>query len=279
MKRYIAYITILISTFTLISCEPIEDRLDMGGAISAEQLSVTAVPLVINGKNTNKVILNNSSPVLSSWDFGTGTTQKKTDTVLMVVAGENEIIFTGRNPDGSQITSTLKVNVEDMYFPVPPEWGYLTGGSVKEWAWDDTKPAVWGNGGYLASSAPAWWVVPIADIDGQSPKEGAGAKMVFSLRGAKFSKVKSDGTTEEGTFSFNMDSKSVASNGTVWGKGKLTLKGTTILNGISPNEGNAKIYEYDILLLDNKQMVLSHPEPNVAEWGTAWFWMFKTAVD
>lgn len=279
MKRYIAYITILISTFTLVSCEPIEDRLDMGGAISAEQLNVTAVPLKINGKNTNKVILNNSSPVLSSWDFGTGTTQKKTDTVLMVVPGESQIIFNGRNPDGSQISSTLKVNVEDMYFPVPPEWGYLTGGSAKEWEWDDTKPGVWGNGGYLASIVPSWWVVPLADIDGQSPKEGAGAKMIFSLRGAKFSKVKSDGTTEEGTFSFNMDSKSVASNGTVWGKGKLTLKGTTILNGISPNEGNAKIYEYDILLLDNKQMVLSHPEPNVGEWGTAWFWMFKTVVD
>jgi len=275
MKRFTAYIMILLSTLALVSCEAVEDRLDIGGFISAEQLDITATPVIVDGKATNKVILNNSSPVLSSWDFGTGKTQKKTDTVLMVVEGENEIIFTGRNPDGSEITKTLTVNVEDMRFPVPPEWGFLTGGTEKEWEWDDTVPAVWGNGGYLGNVAPAWWALPIADIDGQSAKEGAGAKMIFSLRGAKFTKVKSDGTTETGTFSFNMNSKTMDEAGAVWAKGKLTLKGTTILNGISPNEGGIKIYEYDILALDDGKMVLSHPEPGVGAWGTAWFWVFK----
>jgi len=276
MKRFIAYIYILISTFALLSCNAVEDRLDIGGFISADQLDVTATPVIVDGKTTNKIILNNSSPVLSSWDFGTGTTQKKTDTVLMVVAGESEIIFTGRNPDGSEIEKTLKVNVEDMHFPVPPEWGFLTAGSEKEWEWDDSRH-VWGNGGYLSDVAPAWWTLPVADVDGQSPKEGAGAKMIFSLRGAKFTKVKSDGTTETGTFSFDMDNKTL-NKGVVWAKGKLTLKGTTVLNGISPNEGGAKVYEYDILVLDDKQMVLSYPEPEAGEdGGTAWFWMFRAA--
>ncbi|HUH17717.1 hypothetical protein [Albibacterium sp.] len=275
MKRFTAYIMILLSTLALVSCEAVEDRLDIGGFISAEQLDITATPVIVDGKATNKVILNNSSPVLSSWDFGTGKTQKKTDTVLMVVEGENEIIFTGRNPDGSEITKTLTVNVEDLRFPVPPEWGFLTGGTDKEWAWDDTAPAVWGNGGYLGNVAPAWWLVPLADINGQSANEGPGAKMIFSLRGAKFTKVKSDGTTETGTFSFNMNSKTMDEAGAVWAKGKLTLKGTTILNGISPNEGGIKIYEYDILALDDEKMVLSHPEPGAGAWGTAWFWVFK----
>ena len=63
MKKYIGYITLLISTFTLVSCESVEDRLDIGGFISAEQLTVTATPLMINGKATNKVIVNNASPV------------------------------------------------------------------------------------------------------------------------------------------------------------------------------------------------------------------------
>src|SRR5690606_14134306 len=275
MKRFTAYIMILLSTLALVSCEAVEDRLDIGGFISAEQLDITATPVIVDGKATNKIILNNSSPVLSSWDFGTGKTQKKTDTVLMVVEGENEITFTGRNPDGSEITKTLTVNVEDLRFPVPPEWGFLTGGTDKEWAWDDTAPAVWGNGGYLGNVAPAWWLVPLADINGQSANEGPGAKMIFSLRGAKFTKVKSDGTTETGTFSFNMNSKTMDEAGAVWAKGKLTLKGTTILNGISPNEGGIKIYEYDILALDDGKMVLSHPEPGVGAWGTAWFWVFK----
>jgi len=277
MKRLFNYIAILIASITFAGCEAVEDRLDIGGFISADQLELTATPVVINGKNTNKVVLNNSSPVLSSWDYGVGTTQKKTDTVLMVVEGDSEIVFTGRNPDGSEITKTLTVNVEDMYFPVPPEWAFLTGGSEKEWEWDESKPGVWGNGGYLGNVAPAWWTLPIGDIDGQSANEGVGAKMIFSLRGAKFTKVKSDGTTESGTFSFNMASKTMDESGAVWAKGKLTLKGTTVLNGISPNEGGAKVYEYDILVVDDNQLVLSYPEPGAGAWGTAWFWMFRAA--
>lgn len=277
MKRLFNYIAVLIAGITLVGCEAVEDRLDIGGFISADQLELTATPVVINGKNTNKIVLNNSSPVLSSWDYGIGTTQRKTDTVLMVVAGESEIIFTGRNPDGSEITKTLTVNVEDMYFPVPPQWGFLTGGSEKEWEWDESKPGVWGNGAYLSNVAPGWWVVPVNDINGQSPGEGVGAKMIFSLRGAKFTKVKADGTTETGTFSFNMNSKSINKAGDVWGKGKLTLKGTTVLNGISPNEAGAKVYEYDILMLDDDSMALAYAKAGSEEGGEAWFWMFRAA--
>lgn len=274
MKRITAYIMILLSTLALVSCEAVEDRLDIGGFISAEQLDITATPVIVDGKATNKIILNNSSPVLSSWDFGIGKTSKKTDTVLMVVEGESEIIFTGRNPDGSEISKTLTVNVEDMHFPVPLEWGFLTAGSDKDWEWDDNAESVWGNGGYLDNVAPAWWKLQIAEINGQSANEGAGAKMIFSLRGAKFTKVKSDGTTETGTFSFNMNSKVLKGDGSVWAKGKLTLKGTTALNGISPNEGNAKVYEYDILALDDEHMVLAYNTPGGSE---GWFWVFKAA--
>ncbi len=276
MKRLLSYLMVLFAAVTLVGCEAVEDRLDIGGFVSAEQLDITATPVVVNGKNTNKVVLNNASPVLSSWDFGVGTTQKKTDTVLMVVEGESEILFTGRNPDGSEVQKTLTVNVEDLHFPVPPEWGFLTGGSEREWVWDDSKPGVWGNGGYLGNVAPAWWTLPVSQIDGQSANEGSGAKMIFTLRGAKFTKVKSNGTTETGTFSFNMNSKTMDEAGKVWAKGKLTLKGTTVLNGISPNEGGAKVYEYDILVVDDNQMVLSYPEPGAGAWGTAWFWMFRS---
>lgn len=277
MKRLLNYLVVLISAVGLVGCEAVEDRLDIGGFVSADQLDITATPVVVNGKNTNKIVLNNASPVLSSWDFGVGITQRKTDTVLMVVEGESEILFTGRNPDGSEVQKTLTVNVEDLYFPVPPEWGFLTGGSEKEWEWDESKPGVWGNGGYLGNVAPAWWTLPVGQIDGQTANEGAGAKMIFNLRGAQFTKVKSDGTTETGTFSFNMNSKTMDEAGNVWAKGKLTLKGTTVLNGISPNEGSAKVYEYDILVVDDNQLVLSYPEPGAGAWGTAWFWMFRAA--
>ena len=276
MKRLILYAGLLF-TATYMACDPIEDRLSIGGAISADQLAVTATPVVVDGKNSNKVVLNNESPVLSSWDYGVGVTQKKTDTVLLVVTGQNEITFTGLNPDGSKISKTLSVQVDELTYDVPLEWGYLTGGSEKEWVWDDTQPGVWGNGGYMGNVAPAWWILPVGDIDGQAAGEGAGAKMVFSLNGAKLTKVKSNGETETGSFSFDLNKVITLDNGDVWAKGKLTTNGVTVLCGISPNEGNAPVYEYDILLLDDGRMALSYPEPGAGPWGTAWFWMFRAA--
>ena len=275
MRNLIYIIIFSISILILQSCEPIEDRMELGSAITADQLDISATLLVVNGKNSNKVIVNNNSPVLSSWDYGTGLTQKKTDTVLLVAKGENEIIFTGLNADGTKINKSLMVNVEELTFPVPLEWGMLTGGKDKEWVWDTTKPAVWGNGGYMGNDGPAWWTLKESDINGQAPGEGTGAKMIFSLRGAKLSKVKSDGKTETGSFSFDMTKKITLDNGTVWAKGKLTTKGVTVLCGKSPNEGGAPVYEYDILIINDNEIVLSYPEPGVGPWGTAWFWNFK----
>ncbi|MGK6349772.1 hypothetical protein [Parapedobacter sp. DT-150] len=276
MKRIIFFIVAALGAMYM-GCEPIEDRLDMGGAITADQLEITATPVIVDGKNSNKVVLDNKSPVLSSWDYGVGVTQKKTDTVLLVSEGDNEILFTGLNPDGTKITKTLTVNVDELTFEVPLEWGFLTGGSEREWVWDDTQPAVWGNGGYMGNVAPAWWALPVADIDGQAPGEGAGAKMVFSLRGAQLTKIMSTGETETGTFSFDMTKITTLDDGSVWAKGKLTTRGVTVLCGKSPNEGNAPVYEYDILILDDGRMALSYAAAGVAAWGEAWFWMFRAA--
>lgn len=275
MRNLINIIIFSISFALLLGCEPIEDRMELGSAIGAEQLDISATVLTVNGKKSNKVVVNNNSPVLSSWDYGTGVTQKKTDTVLLVSTGENEIIFTGLNPDGSKISKSLKVTVDELSFPVPLEWGMLTDGKDKTWVWDTTKPSVWGNGGYMGSNGPAWWTLKEADIDGQAPGEGKGAKMIFSLRGAKLTKVKSTGQQEVGSFSFDMGKQVKLDDGTVWAKGKLTTKGVTVLCGKSPNEGNAPVYEYDILIINDSEIVLSYPEPGVGPWGTAWFWNFK----
>lgn len=258
-----------------ISCEPIEDRMEMVGAISAEQLDITAAPLVVDGKRSNKVVLDNKSQVLSSWDFGVGTTQRKSDTVLLVTTGDTDIIFTGLNPNGTKITKTLSVNVEELTFDVPLEWGYLTGGTEKEWVWDDRTTAVWGNGGYKGSFKAEWWTVPVDQISGQMPNEGEGAKMVFSLSGSKLTKVKANGQTESGTFSFDMSKVITLDNGDTWARGKLTTRGVTILNGKSPDEGGILVYEFDIIKLDDNEMVLSYAPPGTGDWGAAFFWSFR----
>jgi len=275
MRNLIYIIILSISASFLQGCESIEDRMELGSSISADQLDISATLVVVNGKNSNKIVVNNNSPVLSSWDYGTGLTQKKTDTVLLVTTGENEIIFTGLNADGSKINKSIIVNVDELTFPVPLEWGMLTDGKEKSWVWDTTKPSVWGNGGFMGSDGPAWWKLMEADIDGQAPGEGTGAKMIFTLRGAKLTKVKSTGQSETGSFSFDMGKRITLEDGTVWAKGKLTTKGITVLCGKSPNEGGAPVYEYDILIINDKEMVLSYPEPGAEAWDTAWFWNFK----
>ncbi|SBW06984.1 hypothetical protein [uncultured Dysgonomonas sp.] len=272
-KLTILYFSLLAIIFS--SCDPIEKTNPIGGEISANELNIKATPIVVNGKNSNKVILENHSPVLSNWDYGVGTSQRQTDTVLLVVEGTNKITFTGLNPNGTTISKELSVSVDELSFPVPLEWGYLCGTGEKEWVWDTTQPAVWGNGGYMVNNAPAWWTLNIDAIDGQAAGDGVGASMIFSLQGASLTKNKSDGTKEKGTFSFDITQKIVLGDGTVWATGKLKTKAVNVLCGISPNEGRVKVYEYDILIINNNQLVLSYPEADVEVGGTAWFWMFK----
>jgi len=269
----------MLFAVALVACDPIEDRQSMTGAISAEQLNIKATPVVVDGKNSNKIILENNSPVLSLWDYGLGTTNKAYDEVLLVLVGENKIAFTGLNADGTKITKDLTVNVDELSFEVPAQWALLCGDGAKEWVWDDTQPdqAVWGNGGYLGNKEPGWWKVSIGseDLETQVDGEGAGAEMVFSTSGSTLTKNKTNGTTEQGTFSFDMSKTTLDDGGSVWGTGKLYTKNVTILIGISPDEEKAKVYEYDILNLTDTQMALAYAPAGTGGWGTAYFWMFR----
>jgi len=267
----------MLFAVALVACDPIEDRQPMGGAVTAEQLNIKATPIVVDGKNSNKIVLENNSPVLSLWDYGLGTTNKAYDEVLLVLKGENKIVFTGLNADGTKITKELTVNVDELSFEVPKEWALLCGDGAKTWVWDDTQPegAVWGNGGYLGNKEPGWWKVAIADLDEQAAGEGAGSEMIFSTSGSTLTKNRSNGTTEAGTFSFDMSKQTMDEGGKVWGIGKLYTKNVTILVGKSPDEEGAPAYEFDILNLTDDQMALAYAVPGTGAWGTAYFWMFK----
>ncbi|MBS2098296.1 hypothetical protein [Carboxylicivirga linearis] len=277
MKKSIIY-SLLLAALAFVACDPIEDRDAIGGAITAADLDISASPLVINGVNTNKVILKNYSPVLPSWNYGVGVTTKNVDTVLMVVEGTSTISFTGLNPNGVKITKEIDVDVEDLYFPVPPQWGYLCGSGEKEWVWDENHvDGVFGNGGYLGNTSPGWWKVYIADIEGQAEGEGDGASMVFSTNGATLTKKYNTGGTAQGTFSFDMSQTTDDGNGGIWAEGMLYTKGVTVLCGKSINEGGIDVYNYDILSLDDNNMALSYHAEGTGAWGEAWFWMFRAA--
>ncbi len=287
MKKLMIYYLFLL-TVAFVACETIEDRDDIGGAISESELDVTATPIVINGVNTNKIVLENNSPVLASWNYGIATTNRNVDTVLMVVPGTTTIKFTGLNPNGEKVTKDLDVDVEDLYFDVAPQWAYLCGEGEKKWVWDDSEGYMWGNGGYRGSVRPDWWgrtKLDIVEEDGYAGWD-ADSYMVFSTDGATLTKSTSDGSNvEAGTFKFDMSSP-IYYNGDseVWAEGLLTTKNVTVLQGISQNDDKEPVYEYDIIKLDDDQMILAYKtrtgwsEGNWDEWGAeAWFWVFKAA--
>jgi len=279
MKKLIIYCLFIVAV-TFTACDPIEDRDSLTGSVTADELDITATPIIVDGVNSNKVVLENHSPVLSWWNYGVGTSQRATDTVLMVVTGTQTITFTGRNGDGSTVTKELTVDIDELSFEVPEQWGYLCGEGSKTWVWDDTQadnsnsgtagPTVWGNGGYLGCTAPCWWNVSLADVDGSAPGEGDGATMVFSTAGATLTKNLTDGTSEAGTFSFDMTDYLDG-----WSIGTLKTNGVTVLAGFVINDAT-DAYEYNILTLDDDYMSLSVPRDGVtSSWGEATFWMFK----
>jgi hypothetical protein len=258
------------------ACNPIEEREELKGSITADQLKISAVPEIRDGVNSNYVILNSDgNPCLSSWDYGSGTLIGTGGRVQLLLTGDNEIVYTGLNPDGSKITKTLVVHVDRTY-DVAPEWAIFCGSGEKVWKWDDRASAVWGNGGYLSDVAPGWWTVPADGMEEQTPGEGAGASMTFSLKGASLTKHKSDGSKETGTFAFDMSKTTLNAGGDgLWGIGKLNTTRVTVLSGKQPNGGNAPVYSYDILKLTDNELVLGFPEPGAGAWGTAWYWLFK----
>jgi len=275
MKKSIL-LSILAVSVLLASCEPIEHRDVLQGGITESQLNISAIPEIRDGVNSNYIQLNSDgNACLSSWNYGFGTLVATKGTVKVMAKGPNTIVYTGLNADGTMITKSITVQVDALY-DVEPEWALFCGDSgLKDWVWDNTVAGPWGNGGYKGNNAPGWWVVSINDINGQAPGEGAGASMTFSLIGAKIIKNYNDGTTAEGSFTFDMSKITYDDGGAVWAKGKLNTKNVTVLCGKSPNEGNAPVYSYDILKLTESNLVLSYPEPGVGSWGTAWFWVFK----
>lgn len=278
-KSWIYMILGIAAVFT--ACEPIEDRDTMGGAITAEQLNISATPVVKDGVNSNYIELySDGNACLSSWDYGLGVFVGTRGTVMVMTSGPNDIIYTGLNADGSRITKTLTVQV-DKLFDVDPAWELLCGSDEKVWVWDTTQaagddgtPNVWGTGGWGGSVAPDWWKPGLGTVESQMPGEGEGASMVFSMKGFTLVKHKTDGTTIEGTFKLDMTNP-IAFNGEKWSIGKLITKNVSVLCGKVLNTDITECLEYEILKLTEDELVLSASKPGTAQWGDSTFWVFR----
>lgn len=286
MKRKILY---SIAVYALaVSCNPIQDGYDIGRDLTADELDVSVRAEVVNGKNTNKLIFENHSPILGEFDYSFGvTSQQVVDTAIIVVAGPVDVTFKGLNPSGSYVTKKFTVNVEELYYEVPEIWGLLCGSGTKSWEWDvDAPDGCFGAGGYMDTHEP-WDPQDLSELEGgwwNQPGWGEGASMSFSIRDMVFSKTDATGEkTETGTFTFDLSHQlmNIYAPEEVWSYGKLKINGgTSILAGRVPSYDTWEIYdvyEFEIVELTEDKLVLAHwMEPHDMDANSeCYFWLFR----
>jgi hypothetical protein len=288
------------AVLALTSCNPIQSNDGaLGALVPASQFKLDVHATTTGGNQI--VMINNTPNVGGMWVSGIGTSNKQNDTILLPFLGKNTIYFYGTTAGGI-VKDSVTITITTIDHALSPTWTYLAGSGSKTWVWATDIPANWvpgvsagmcyGNGGYLASNAPAWWTNGLASLQGWGV---ANDQMTFDLNGgANFTLVTGNnqllsGTTPKGlpagtyhgSFKFDMSQTLAtvnapsATGGNNWSIGTLTLTGATVSLGYQPNFSAQLIYTYDILYLDNNVMILGAPEPGAGSWGTAWFWIFK----
>ncbi len=274
MNKIKIYLCAVIACI-MVSCDPIENRDEMGGVLQESDLQLEVYS---SSEGSNQVIFANNTPNIGShWNYGSGISIRQRDTVLLPFLGDTKVTFTGICSGGT-VSTTRTVKIDKLDHPTEKEWTLLAGtdsnGKVWMWDYDELTDGVWGSGGYPGDSAPAWFVAKAGDMDEQDPDAGLEGTMLFDLNGAaNFTKRKKDGTIlEKGSFQFDMSKKKEKGDGTFWSIGTLTIIDGSVLKGVSPNEGGITVHELDILTLTQDKLVLGRVMPNGWE---AWFWCFK----
>lgn len=257
MKK--TYIISLLTVLFTIACNPIEDRHELTGELSPEDIdiSVTVDGNTISMKNYTKGII-------PYWDYGTGFSNKNEVTVLQPFAGDHTIKFTayGIGDHGVTVERVVTVAENDMdYFKDPESWNLLTdNGKGKVWVWNMDKDLPYGNGSEMMTNVE-WWGPSKADMiaDGSAYDE-----LYFDLKGAaNYSLIhkKADGTvlsTEKGFFNTFTTTYNKQTFNQVEIIGSKISKGTD--NGLT----------YDIVKLNENELVLRERHA-----GYAWIFFFK----
>ncbi len=140
-----------------------------------------------------------------------------------------------------------------------------------EWVWASS--GSWGNGGYMASTGPAWWIVNVGpDLDAQGAVSGEGlpeSSMTFTR--TELTLNRADGTSKKGLYKLDM---TVTKPG--WSIGQLTTSDVTVLVGRWPvADAQHDIYAYDVLELTDSRLVLAYAPEGTAAWDTGYFWVFE----
>lgn len=272
--------TIVSIAALAVACNPVEKRDVIGDHITADEMRAQSSVTIWqeNGKNVNYVTCETHAPVNAVWSSVTQF-QGAVGELQLFALGEQKIKLQGLCADGTVLETEFSVNVEDMAYPVAPQWGMLTGGTEKAWTWtSDGWPNCWGNGGYhsgdpesIATGGGDWWGVTPDGIAGQcadygfDKADGEGATMTFTLQGTNI--IKSSGAT--GKFAFSM--KDNANN-----IGTFQATGCGILFPCQINVG-AKVTTFEIVRLTNDHLDLIYASDGTGDWSECTHWRFVPA--
>jgi hypothetical protein len=276
-KTFYIILTFVIVGF-LVACEPIEKRDAIGAVATQDQISITAVnTTTVNGKKGNQIAVKNLKPEFSGrWNLLVKNSFLLQDTVVIPFKGNVTLYFTAIS-DGGLVTKSVVVAIDTFDHYVDPNYSVIAGTSAegKTWVWatDNNYTAdhkIWGNGGAGAQQFPGWW--GRSPVDADQDNIDLNGQMVFSLAGMSFTKTEF-GVSKSGTFSFDMKEHKYKAS-----IGSMSFVGTTILHGISQNNGKKVVNLFDIIKLTEDEMVLMYPtDPDTYDndWHEGWFWMFK----
>ena len=109
-------------TLLYTSCDPSSDSGSTGFMenITAESVDAKATPIVKDGKNTNRIIIENHSPITSQWSVGqlvegAVTSSKSYDTIYVTKTGANTVSMHCKNI-AVDFSKDFTVNVDEITY-------------------------------------------------------------------------------------------------------------------------------------------------------------------
>ena len=234
LKTFIASFLIIGIGFLLSSCDP--DSVSLGKTLDKSDIQFEIVQDFATDPGGNTVIMTNLTPeVVLTWDYGTGRSNKKVETVRYAFKGDYTIKISAITAGGIVELDPVTITVTDdnLNYVNDPLWTLLTGGvgNSKTWVIDlDAEGTLkyfvgpmyfygtengWLEGGDNGCYGTDCWNWN-ADWAGNSWVFPNGAEdfgtMTFSLEGGPFVTVNnlSTGNNEEGTYFLDKDAHTLS---------------------------------------------------------------------
>lgn len=268
--------------FLVPSCSPESYSLDGPTAKSDIHFEITQDLVADPGGNT-VIMKNTTSGVILNWDYVTGKSNEKTQTVKYAFKGDYTIKITAVTGGGLVELDPVTITVaeDNLSYVNDPLWTALSGGVGKTKAWvldngkygigmgalsfgDPANPIEWGN--FTANWEPEG--LPPGSIDTDM---NWGSYMTFSLDGGPFMKVydATGAVKESGAYFLDANAHTLSTSGAT------ILRPTNYIPNASNWDANLKVIE----LTENRLRIAVFRTNSEGPWWYVWNFVSKEYAD